>query len=127
MSPARQTIVIVDDDPDVGCCLKRGLATYGYHAELFESSGACLNAVVTDVAACFVIDVQLGHECGIELSQKLFARGLESPVIHMSGANSEAVRQAVLTSGSVAFLDKPFGMPELVRAIENATGRKTTP
>lgn len=127
MPPSRQTIVIVEDDLNVGCSLKRGLITHGYHVELFKSSAECLNAIVTGVAACFIIDVHLGQECGIELSRKLFAKGLKAPVIHMSGANSQAVRRAVLTSGSVAFLAKPFAIPELVSAIESATGRVSTP
>ena len=127
MFPARQTIVIVDDDLNIGRSLKRGLATYGYHTEMFGSSADCLNAIVTSVTACFVIDIQLGPECGIELAQKLSDKGIESPVIHMSGANSEAVRRAALASRSVAFLDKPFLMPELVRAIESATRRISTP
>ena len=127
MFPARQTIVIVDDDLGIGQSLKRGLAAYGYHTEMFGSSAECLNAIVTSVAACLVIDVQLGHECGIELARKLSDKGIKAPVIHMSGANSEAVRRAASASGSVAFLDKPFSIPELVMAIENTTGRIATP
>ncbi|HKQ45546.1 MAG TPA: response regulator [Rhizomicrobium sp.] len=127
MFPARQTIVIVDDDLNIGRSLKRGLATYGYHTEMFGSSAECLNAIVTSVAACFVIDVQLGPECGIELARKLSDRGIKSPVIHMSGANSEAVRRAALASRNRAFLDKPFSISELVRTIEGTTGRVSTP
>jgi FixJ family two-component response regulator len=127
MFPARTTIVIVDDDLDVGSALKRMVESYGYRAELFGSPAECLNSIGTTAAACFVIDVQLGHECGIELSRQLSARGIKSPVIHMSGANSEAIRRAASSSGSVAFLDKPFAAPELVRAIENATKRVMTP
>ena len=127
MFPARQTIVIVDDDLNIGRSLKRGLATYGYHTEMFGLSAECLNAIVTSVAACFVIDVQLGPECGIELARKLSDRGIKSPVIHMSGANSEAVRRAALASRNGAFLDKPFSISELVRTIESTTGRVSTP
>lgn len=123
MFPDRQTIVIVDDDPSVGIALMRGLAARGYHAELFESSLDCLNAIVTRVAACFVIDVHLGNESGIDLSKKLAALGLTAPVIHMSGAATEAVRRQALESGSAAFLDKPFGIVELVGIIESVTGR----
>ena len=126
MYPAQQTIVIVDDDPAIGRSLMRGLIAYGYRTEQFGSSAECLNAIDTSEAACFVIDVQLGLECGIDLARKLSDRGIKTPVIHMSGANSENVRRAALASGSVAFLDKPFVMPELIRTIENATGRKST-
>jgi FixJ family two-component response regulator len=123
MFPARQTIVIVDDDPGVGSALKRMLSTHGYHTELFASPAECLNAGVTSAAACFVIDVQLGDHCGMDLSRQLVARGVKSPMIHMSAAATEAVRREALASGSVAFLDKPFVAQELVGSVERATRR----
>jgi FixJ family two-component response regulator len=123
MISARQTIVIVDDDPGVGSALKRVLSTHGYHAELFASPAECLNAVATSAATCFVIDVQLGDHCGMDLSRRLVARGIKSPMIHMSAAGTEAIRKEALASGSVAFLDKPFMAQELVGSVERATGR----
>jgi FixJ family two-component response regulator len=126
MFPARQTIVIVEDDACVGNVLMRGLALRGYHTELFESPVECLNAVVTRVAACFVIDVHLGRECGIDLSKKLIALGVKAPVIHMSGAATDTIRRRAMESGGVAFLDKPFGIVELVGIIEGVTGRSAT-
>ena len=123
MHAARQTIVIVDDDVDTGTALMRALSIFGYHTELFLSPAECLNAIVTRVAACFVIDVHLGQDCGIDLSKQLSTLGIRSPVIHMSGGVSDTVREKALASGSIAFLDKPFAVPELVRAIENAIGR----
>ena len=104
----------------------RGLVAWGYHAELFHSPAACLNAVVTEFAACFVIDVHLGHEFGIDLSSQLSAMGIKAPVIHISGAGTGAIRRQALESGSVAFLDKPFVISKLVSIIEKATGQTST-
>jgi FixJ family two-component response regulator len=126
MSPARQTIVIVDDDPNVGSALKRALATYGYHTEVFASPAECLNAVVTSAATCFIIDVHLGDHCGMDLSRRLVAMGIKSPTIHMSAHGTEAVRQEARACGSVAFLDKPFMIQELITSVERATGRILT-
>ena len=120
MFPAQKTIVVVDDDPGVGAALERTLTICGYHTELFASSAECLNAAATTAAACFVIDVHLGNDFGIDLSTQLSAMGIKSPIIHMSGAGTEAVRQEALASGSTAFLDKPFTMEELLGAIERA-------
>jgi len=122
MFSARQTIVVVDDDLDTGIALTRALAVFGYHVELFLSAAECLNAVVTGVTSCFVIDIHLGKECGMELSKQLTALGIKSPVIHMSGGVSDAVRQEAL-AGCAVFLDKPFAVLELVRVIERVTGR----
>jgi FixJ family two-component response regulator len=123
MIPAPQTIVIVDDDPDVGSAVKRVLSAYGYHAELFASPAECLDAAVTSAATCFVIDVQLGDHCGMDLSRRLVAMGIKSPMIHMSAAGTEAIRKQARASGSVAFLDKPFMPQDLVGSVERATGR----
>jgi CheY-like chemotaxis protein len=118
MFPARQTIVVVDDDLDTGVALTRALAVFGYHTELFLSAAECLDAIATRVTDCFVIDIHLGEESGIDLSKKLTALGIKSPVIHMSGGASDTIRQESLATGSAAFLDKPFAVPELVRIIE---------
>lgn len=126
LPPLRQTIVIVEDEPAIGLGLMRGLAACGYHTELFASPAECLNAIVTRVAACFVIDVHLGEECGIDLATKLAALGIMPLIIHMSGAGTEAIRRKALASGSIAFLDKPFAIPDLVSIIEKATGRTST-
>jgi DNA-binding response OmpR family regulator len=48
---------------------------------------------------------------------------IKSPIIHMSGAASEAVRQDAWDAGGAAFLNKPFAVPDLVRVIENVTQR----
>ncbi|HET7085569.1 MAG TPA: response regulator [Rhizomicrobium sp.] len=126
MLAARQTIVVVDDDLDVGTALKRALIVFGYHVELFSSAVECLNAIVTDGATCFVIDIDLGEDSGIDLSREIFARGIKSPVIHMSGSGLPSVRQEALESGCAAFLDKPFAVPELVGVIEKVTRRASS-
>jgi len=125
MFSARQTIVIVDDDPNVGSALKRALAAYGYHTEVFVSPAECLSAAITSAASCFVIDVHLGDHCGIDLSRRLVAMGIKSPMILMSAVGTEAVRREALASGSVAFLDKPFLIQDLVRSVETATGLRS--
>ena len=126
MFPNQQTVVIVDDDREVGVALKRGLAAQGYNTEVYGSSAECLNAVVTKVATCFVIDIHLDNESGIDLSAQLSSMGIRSPVIHMSGSAVETDRQEALASGCFAFLDKPFAIQDLVRVIHKATGRAST-
>ena len=123
MFAARQTIVIVDDDPKAGLALKRALSSWGYHTELHQSVAECLNAPSTREAVCLVIDVHLGNDCGIDLVRRLSTMGIEKTVIHMSGASDDATRREALSSGSVAFLEKPFEILQLVRIIERTTAQ----
>src|SRR5215471_2492077 len=126
MFPGQRTIVIVDDDRDVGDALKRGLIAQGFNAELYGSSVECLNAIGSREAACFVIDVHLDNESGIDLSAQLSSIGIKSPVIHMSGSVDIIVRREAMASGCFAFLDKPFAIKDLVRIIDRAIGRVST-
>jgi FixJ family two-component response regulator len=119
----RQTIVIVDDDLKVGLALKRALSTWGYHTELHQSVAECLNAPATREAICLVIDVHLGNDSGIDLVRRLSMMGINKNVIHISGASDDATRREALSSGSIAFLEKPFEIVQLVRIIERATAQ----
>ena len=119
----RQTIVIVDDDLKVGLALKRALSTWGYHPELHQSAAECLNAPATRQAICLVIDVHLGNDSGVDLVRRLSMIGINKNVIHMSGASDDATRREALSSGSIAFLEKPFEILQLVRIIERTTAQ----
>jgi len=114
------SIAIVEDDRSLGNGLKRLLMLRGYRPLLFASAAECLRAMGRTEVACLLIDIQLGGDCGMELARKLSAMGVEAPVIHMSGSGDDWVREAAITSGCVAFLDKPFSMELLIEAIERA-------
>jgi FixJ family two-component response regulator len=117
------SIAIVDDDPGIGASLKRLLVQYGYRPLLFASAAECLRAMVRVEVACLLIDIQLGGDCGIELARKLSTMGVTSPIIHMSGANDDGIREAARLSGCAAFLDKPFSIALLVETIKKAIGQ----
>jgi len=98
--------------------IKRLLRVHGYHSTLFESASALLACSDFDKAFCFILDINLDGESGIELCRRLADNGVSLPVIYITGNDSEANRAAAIESGCVAYLTKPFTALSLIEPIE---------
>jgi FixJ family two-component response regulator len=76
------------------------------------------------VAACLVVDVQLGDSSGIELGRSLSTMGCATPIIFITASQEELHRRQAMALGCVAFLLKPFSADRLIEAIKRAVGSK---
>jgi FixJ family two-component response regulator len=108
----------VDDDPSMLTGIKRLLTFHGFHSMLFGSANAVLTHDDFDDALCFVFDIDLNGESGIELCRCLIDKGVRLPVIYITGNDSEANRAAAIESGCIAYLTKPFSALSLIEPIE---------
>ena len=61
---------------------------------LFSSANAVLTHGDFGDALCFVLDIDLNGESGIELCRCLVDKGVRLPVIYITGNDSEANRAA---------------------------------
>ena len=98
--------------------IKRLLRVHGFHSKFFESANALLCHEDFGEALCFILDINLNGESGIELCGRLADRGVCLPVIYITGNDSEANRAAAIESGCIAYLTKPFAAPSLIEPIE---------
>ena len=120
--PAHSSVFIVDDDPSMRTGIKRLLRVHGFHSTLFESANALLTCGDFDKAFCFILDIDLNGESGIELCGRLADSGVSLPVIYITGNDSEANRAAAIESGCIAYLTKPFAAWSLIEPIERVHG-----
>lgn len=116
--PVRRSVFVVDDDPSMRTGIRRLLSVHGFHSKLFESATALLCHEDFGEALCFVLDINLNGESGIELCRCLSDKGINVPVIYITGNDSEANRVAAIGSGCIAYLTKPFAAPSLIEPIE---------
>src|SRR3954447_13316301 len=98
--------------------IRRLLKVHGFHSTLFESVNALLACRDFDKAFCFILDINLNGESGIELYGSLADSGVNLPVIYITGNDSEANRAAAIGSGCIAYLTKPFAAPSLIEPIK---------
>lgn len=122
---SRRPIIVVDDDLSVRTSIKRLLREHGFPVLLFDSAHALLDHRELGKAVCIIIDINLDGESGIDLRRRLAGEGVTSPVIYITGNDSQANRSAALASGCIAYLTKPFMAQSLMEPIQRAVSGAT--
>lgn len=116
--PTPKIVFVVDDNPSMLRGIGRLLREYGFASRLFETGNALLMDGSLDCALCLILDINLSDGSGIELRHRLADRGIDVPVIYITGNDNPATRMAAMASGCVAYLTKPFTATSLMQPIE---------
>ena len=119
------TICIVDDDDSVRRSLSRLLRSAGYDVRAFSTIGELLASEQLHRASCVIADVRMPGGSGLELPDKLRARGVSIPVLIVTAHDTEEMRTEARRAGVSAYFRKPVDDQALIDAIEWAVSRKT--
>ncbi len=121
---AKARIGIVDDDRAVRDSLGTMLRTAGYEVATHGSAKDFLAALEKGAPPdCFVCDVRLPETSGLELLKMLAPRGIDIPVIMITGHGDVPMAVAAMKSGAADFIEKPFAPDEILRAVTGALDR----
>jgi DNA-binding response OmpR family regulator len=112
--------LVADDEPQIGSLLRDALSQYGYVADVVGDGDAASRKLAEQDYALVVTDVLMPIRTGVELVRDLRAKGKETPVVLMSSFLSEEVLVACSKLEHIAFLQKPFSLADLRRAVERA-------
>jgi len=124
MSEASFTVFLVDDDADVLKALGRLVRAWGYDSREYVSARDFLNEHDTSLPGCAVLDVAMPDLDGLTLQQALAAKGVERPVIFLSGRGDIPMTVSAMKAGAVDFLTKPVNADALLAAIGRAQERE---
>lgn len=116
----KSTVYIVDDDPDVRDSLKILLEFAGFEVHAFESALKFLSADVRKMDGCLIVDIRMPDMDGLDLQDELARRGINLPVIVITGHGDVPLAVRAMRSGAVDFLEKPFREEALVESIRRA-------
>jgi PAS domain S-box-containing protein len=115
-----ETLLLVEDEPEVRTALRLGLLRFGYRVIEAESGPDALriwegcrdeiNLVVTDL-------VMPGGMSGIDLGRRLQRERPDLPVIYTSGYSEEIAGRDVGLKAGENFLSKPFDLASLAGAV----------
>jgi two-component system, OmpR family, response regulator len=115
----RQTILIVDDEPEVRALLRTGLEGEGF-AVLEAADGSQATALVERLPISLVtLDLKLGGEDGLKVAREL-RTAKNVPIIMITGKGDAIDRVVGLELGADDYIPKPFLMREVtarVRAV----------
>ncbi|MFL5299251.1 MAG: response regulator transcription factor [Anaeromyxobacteraceae bacterium] len=112
-----QRVYVVDDDEAMRDSLVWLLESNGHAVEAFASAEAFLERWREEMHGCLVLDVRMPGMSGLELHERLGARGAALPVVFVTGHGDVPMAVAALKKGAVDFIEKPFSDKEMLRLV----------
>ncbi len=123
MDAPNSTVFVVDDDHAVRKSLELLLQSVGLTAEPYRSAQEFLDAYTPDRPGVLVLDVRMPGMSGLELQRALRERGIDIPVIIVTGHADVPVAVRALKDGAGEVLEKPFSKQMLLEHIRAALQR----
>jgi RNA polymerase sigma factor (sigma-70 family) len=122
----RHNVFLVDDDDAVRDALRLFLESRGFVVHEFASAEALLAKISEDGSGVIVLDLRLKGLSGLELQSELKSRGIELPIIFISGHGTVSDCASALRQGATDFIEKPFDNDVLLRHIEQGLQQEST-
>lgn len=110
-------VLIVEDNPELGRNLQRGLREQGFAVDLAAEGRTALSCAITGVYDLLILDRMLPGCDGLDLLRQLRAQGIKTPAIFLTARGSVEDRIAGLDAGGDDYLIKPFSFGELLARI----------
>ena len=123
MKKAEQVVFVIDDDPSMRTAIKELIEAVGMSCQTFGSGQELLGAELPDVPSSLVLDVRLPGLSGLNLQRELRERGINMPIIFITGHGDIPMSVQAMKAGAVEFLTKPFRDQDLLDAIEQGIER----
>jgi FixJ family two-component response regulator len=122
MVKSRARIAVVDDDASVRNALGRLLRASSFEVRTFGSGVEFLGALASYTPQCIVLDVHMQGMNGLDVQKHLSHDGSTTPVIVMTGHDSQRVEAECRALGARAYLAKPIDEKVLLKAIGRIVG-----
>jgi len=114
-----ETILVVEDEEDVGLFLETMLKSHGYHvlrAADFDEALNLFREHQSEIGLVFS-DIGLPRVDGIALCEKLRTLKPGLPLVLASGYPTKEFRERINALGPQAFLSKPYNTPDILQTV----------
>lgn len=115
----RQRVLVVDDEPQIQRFLKPSLAAAGYDVVTAADGAEALRAAATLAPDVVLLDLGLPDMDGKDVISQLRTWS-QVPIVVLSARDREAEKIAALDLGADDYINKPFGIGELMARLRTA-------
>jgi len=112
-----QKILIVEDEEDLADGLEVNLSKEGYEVLKVAKGGTVVNLAIKKSPDLILLDIVLPDISGFDVCRELRQKGLDVPIIMLTGKDEEIDRVVGLEIGADDYVTKPFSLRELLARI----------
>ncbi|NEI74107.1 response regulator [Rhizobium lusitanum] len=113
-------LIVIDDDRKLRGLLIDYLSQHAFRVTGIKDSQQLSQILATEPVDLFVVDLNLGHEDGLEIVRTLSTKS-DAPIIIISGDRlDEADKVVGLELGASDYVTKPFGLREFLARVRAA-------
>ena len=112
-------ILVVDEENGLTDIVRRALQLEGWVTQVAPTGAEAIVAVNAFEPHIILLDMMLPDILGTEVASSIRAAGVETPIVFLTGRSDHEDRMAGYASGGDAYLTKPFGLDELVDALQS--------
>lgn len=127
----RKRVLIVDDDAEILQIVGTILESIDFDVTAVGGANAAIALLDGDTPDAILTDIHMAEGDGFELINEVRSRGLNVPIIAMSGGSSTLAGTDHLDLarklGAVAIIDKPFRRAHLAEVIDRAIAGRGAP
>ena len=127
MTAQEQLVYVVDDDQGMLDSTVWLLESVGLKALPFTSGRAFLDACEPNRPACVLLDVRMPGMGGLNVQEELRRRGIELPLIFVSGHADVPIVVRAFRAGAVDFIEKPYNEQLLLDSVQQALASRAQP
>jgi two-component system, LuxR family, response regulator FixJ len=122
--PDKCLVQVVDDDAGLRRSLRFLLESVDWKVQLHASAEEFLEVVaIPSQPTCLLLDIRMPAMSGLELQQVLRQRGIDIPILFMTGHADVSMAVQAMKSGAADFIEKPFKDQVLLDAVAAAMRR----
>jgi two-component system cell cycle response regulator len=108
-----ETMLIVDDEAEVGNVVRSLLRSLGFHADFVESAESAMEQLRNGDYSFLITDINMPGMNGIELIKVVSGENPEISIIAMTGYDKDYTYMDVINAGASDFIAKPFKVDEI--------------
>ena len=115
-------VLVVDDDGALCRIVQRMLSDEHYQVQTSQSVADAFQAIEQKPFDAYVMDYKLPDGSGLDVAERIRAKGSEAPIILFSGYDASSVAPRAEKFRIFDFLQKPFSREMICNAVKKAIG-----
>jgi len=123
MMPLSPLIQLVDDDAGVRDAIAALITSVGLRVQTWSDPQSFLADFDARAIGAIVLDIRMPGMSGLTLLEALIARGVDQPIVMMTGHGTIEQCRRAFKAGAAEFLEKPVDDQQLIDALQSAVRR----